>query len=248
METETRYSGLGKWLKIGAIVQAIIALAILLVWCFSRPASPKGAGGGGTVRSAALSANTVPIALSNFFNAQLDKPWNPTSYPGDDLGNLPRGVQVFDGVRFDIRGAIQLQGGTWKERGCQFPEKVEGIPVQRSCRCLYVLHADGGARAPAGATVAVLVWHYKDGTSAELPIRHDIHVKDWWSYGRPPPSDPNTLVAWEGQNQATARMGNSIRLYKTRFENPFPRKLVATLDYVSAMAEPGPLLVAVSVE
>jgi hypothetical protein len=71
---------------------------------------------------------------------------------------------------------------------------------------------------------------------------------DWWDYGRPPPSDPGTVVAWTGQNKATARMGKSLRLYLTCFDNPQPGKRLETLDYVSALAAPGPFLAALTVE
>jgi hypothetical protein len=74
------------------------------------------------------------------------------------------------------------------------------------------------------------------------------HVKDWWNYGRPPPTDPDTVVAWKGQNKATARLGRSLWLFKTRFANPHPEKRVESLDYVSTMATPGPFVVAMSLE
>ena len=134
---------------------------------------------------------------------------------------------------------VQLLGRIWQRRGSPFPERVDGIPIGRTCRYLHLLHADNGASAPAGTKVAALLLHYADGTTAELSIEHDVHVTDWWSYGRPPPSDPNTIVAWTGQN---------IRLYKTRFENPHPEKKVESLDYVSAMADPSPFMVALTVE
>jgi hypothetical protein len=224
-------------------------LAILLVLMVYRRAGPVPQSAmRAEERAAVAPTNMVALNLTNFFNADLDVPWNGTSYPGDDLAELPRGLQKFDGVRFDIQGVIQLSGREWKKRGLRYPEKVEGMPVQRACRYLFLLHADGGAKAPNGTTVARVVLHYNDGTTAEIPIQHDIHVKDWWNYGQPPPSDPNTVVAWTGQNQATARMGKSIRLYKTRFENPFPPKRIESLDYVSAMEDPGPLLVAVTLQ
>jgi hypothetical protein len=210
--------------------------------------SPQIALGSPRKTTEASKTSFTPVDLSTHFNAELDKPWNSTSYSGDDLAELPRGRHELGGVVFDIRGVIQLQGGVWKERGCTFPEKVEGIPVHRTCRWLYLLHADGGASARSGATVATLVLHYGDRTEAELPIKHDIHVKDWWDYGRSPPSDPGTVVAWTGQNKATAQRGNRIRLYLTRFDNPCPTKRVESLDYVSAMAPPGPFLVAMTVE
>jgi len=123
--------------------------------------------------AATANTNPVPLDLARFINAQLDVQWNTTTYPGDDLAELPRGVQEFDGVAFDIRGVIQLQSQVWKQRKCPFPEKVEGIPIQRACRFLYLLHADGGSQAPTGTPVALLLLHYQDGTQAEIAILHD---------------------------------------------------------------------------
>jgi hypothetical protein len=231
------------------VVASWVAMICLYVWLQRRGPSPGGGAGAWSQRAAgAASAKAVPVELAAQFNAQLDQPWNSTSYAGDDLAELPRGRQVFAGVPFAIRGVIQLQGGVWKERGCTFPEKAQGIPVHRACRCLCLLHADGGASARPGTTVATLVLHYRDGTEAALAIKHDIHVKDWWDYGRSPPSDPGTVVAWTGQNKATAGRGNRLRLYLTRFDNPQPAKAVETVDYVSAMAPPGPFMVAMTVE
>jgi hypothetical protein len=235
----------------GALVTLIALLAALFLcrWLLQQTAPVAAPAPPPAERSsAAAPTNSVPVDLSTVINAQLDLQWNTTTYPGDDLAELPRGWHEFDGVTFDVRGVVQLQGRVWQKRGCPFPEKVEGIPVHRVCRFLYLLHADGGAHAPTGVAVALLVLHYNDGTLAEIPIQHDIHVKDWWSYGRPPPTDPNTVVAWVGQNKATARMGRSVRLYKTRFDNPYPAKPIETLDYVSAMEDPGPFLVALTVQ
>ncbi len=198
--------------------------------------------------TAASPTNTLPLNLSEHYNALLHQQWNRTSYPGDDLSELPPGEHEFNGVRFDIEGVIQLQGGEWQRRGLRFPTAVEGIAVQRNCRYLYLLHADAGAKAEPGTAVAKLVLHYSDGVSSVIDIQHDVHVKDWWSYNRPPPSDPNTVVAWTGQNKAAARQRTSIRLYMTRFENPYPEKRLETLDYVSAMAAPGPFMVGLTLE
>lgn len=239
-----RMNGSRKWLVgLACLAGVIIALVVhYRAWQKGPPLAEV------VVASATANTHVAPLNLTNHYTSDLDIPWNQTSYPGDDLAELPRGVQEFDGVRFDIQGLIQLSSRVWKKRGCRFPEKVEGIPLHRACRNLYLLHADGGANAPTGTTVATLILHYGDGTSAEIPIQHNIHVKDWWNYGSPPPSDTNTVVAWTGQNRATARMGKSLRLFKTRFENPSPQKRVDSLDYVSAMEDPGPFLVAVTVQ
>jgi hypothetical protein len=39
-----------------------------------------------------------------------------------------------------------------------------------------------------------------------------------------------------------------VRLCRTTFENPQPGKVIATIDYVSAMAGSAPFLVALTVE
>jgi hypothetical protein len=235
-----------------AIVALLGLLAALLIqWRLREPADTEDRPEVPPLHTSSFTVsatNTVPVELTSHFNARLDQQWNRTSYPGDDLAELPTGPQEFHGVRLDIRGVIQLQGKEWQRRGLRYPEQVAGIPIQRSCHYLYVLHADGGARAPTGATVASLVLHYGDGTTAAIPIQHDVHVKDWWTHNQPPPSDPDTVVAWTGKNQATARMGNSNRLYLTRFDNPQPKKQIETLDYVSAMEAPGPFMVALTVE
>ena len=62
------------------------------------------------------------------------------------------------------------------------------------------------------------------------------------------PTDTNTIIAWTGGSPATARRGLGVRLCWTTFENPHPRKVIATIDYVSAMAGSAPFLVSLTVE
>ncbi len=246
---QTSMNTVEKWIVRGGVAAVVVLLAALFISWWVRPTKgPADHPEAPSPEFRPVTSNTIPVDLSSHYNARLDQPWNRTSYPGDDLAQLPTGLQEFNGVRFDIHGVIQLQGREWQRRGLRYPEAFEGIAIGRACRYLYLLHADAGAHAPTGATVANLVLHYSDGTTGTIAIQHDIHVKDWWSYGRPPPSDPNTVVAWTGQNAATARMGNSNRLYMTRFENPHPQKKVETLDYVSAMEAPGPFMVGLTVE
>jgi len=86
------------------------------------------------------------------------------------------------------------------------------------------------------------------GEQAGLEIQHLVHVLDFWDYKRQKPADTNTVIAWTGESPAAGKRGMGVRLCRTTFENPQPRKPVATLDYVSAMAGSAPFLVAVTVE
>ena len=42
------------------------------------------------------------LDLTSFYNSKLEEPWQ--GRPGDDLSSLPRGLQSFAGVEFDLRG------------------------------------------------------------------------------------------------------------------------------------------------
>ncbi len=93
---------------------------------------------------------------------------------------------------------------------------------------------------------------YADGTRHELPIQYGRHLKEWWT----PAADPtkaaqpleNGIVAWTGSNPPARQQGHILRLYLTTYANPRPDLEVTDIDYVSAMTEAAPFLVAVTIE
>ena len=188
------------------------------------------------------------VDLSRHTNGVLHTSWLPNEDPGNNLATLPTGRQEFGGVAFDVQGLIQLQGQCWVKRRYMLPEKVAGMPVRRSCQRVHILHANSGFGDPLGTKVASLVLHYADGGQTELEIQHLVHVLDFWDYKGHMPADANTVIAWTGDSPATARRGLGVRLCRSTFENPHPRKRIETIDYVSAMAGSAPFLVALTVE
>jgi hypothetical protein len=190
----------------------------------------------------------TPMDLSRHTNGVLHTSWLPNEDPGNNLATLPTGRQEFGGVVFNVQGLIQLQGQCWVKRRYVLPEKVAGMPVGRAFRRLHILHANSGFGDPPGTTVASLVLHYADGAQAEIKIQHRVNVLDFWDYKGQLPADTNTVIAWEGESPATVRRGLGVRLCRSTFENPHPRKRVETIDYVSAMAGSAPFLVALTVE
>jgi hypothetical protein len=190
----------------------------------------------------------IPVSLSQQTNGPLQTSWLPNEDPGNNLASLPTGRQELGGVSFDVQGLIQLQGQCWVKRGYDLPERAEGIPVHRACRRVHILHANSGFGDPPGTTVASLVLRYADGEQARLDIRHRENVLDFWAWRPATPTDTNTVVAWTGESPATSRRGFGVRLCRTTFENPQPGKVIATIDYVSAMAGSAPFLVALTVE
>jgi len=142
-----------------------------------------------------------------------------------------------------------------------YPERVQGIGLQRKVNRLQVLHGTVHP-APEGATVGCYVWHYADGSQHETPIVYGQDVREWWwqrgsplvtsnfAYRR---GDPQTQVtrarvAWTGGNAVTRIHGEELRLYLSTFENPKPDLVVTHLDYVSKLTPSAPFTVAVTVE
>ncbi len=192
----------------------------------------------------------ITTDLTTQYNGSLDTVWVPGFDQGNHLASLPHGRHVFAGVPFDVRGVVQLQGRLWKSNGYPFPEKFEGIPVGGACRRIHILHANSAFSDTPGTIVASLVLHYANGAQAQLAIRQDRQILDWWVWPKRirKPTDPNTVVAWTGSNPATTDRGLKIRLCKTAFANPHPEREIQTIDYVSGMAGSAPFMVALTLE
>jgi hypothetical protein len=191
------------------------------------------------------------LDLSSHYNGRLGTNLTRAYGVDNNLATLGEGRRVLDGVPFEIAGVLQLQGQVFKNRGYQLPESFERIRVRDAGRRIYLLHANSGFMDAAGTTVAKLVLHYAGGEQAELPIIQQIHVLDWWEWSRAAVKNtdgPETVVAWRGRNAAAEAQGATLRLFKTAFANPHPEKRIQTLDYVSAMTNGAPFLVAITLE
>jgi hypothetical protein len=187
------------------------------------------------------------MSLAGFYNGSLQDSWTP-AYPDNHLASLGTGRIELKHVAFEVQGVIQLSGQIWKERGYGFPERVDGIPIGRTCERIALLHANSGFNEQPGTIVAYLVLHYADGDHAQIAIRHGEHVLDWWDWRGNKPRDRNSEVAWRGTNPAANLQGIKVRLFKSSFANPQPGKEISTIDYVSAMAQSAPFLVALTLE
>src|ERR1039458_8961987 len=101
--------------------------AVLVFVCFS----PAAAAGALPLPLRDPKARPELIDLSAHYNAALTDSWHPASNmageTGNDLAELPRGVQKLDGIEFDLRGLIQVSGsGRQNSRG-PFPEAGSSI-------------------------------------------------------------------------------------------------------------------------
>jgi hypothetical protein len=165
--------------------------------------------------------------------------------PDNNLADLPKGEQKFGGVKFKIGDSlIQLEGPAQT-----FPAKVEGIKVDRKFAKLYILHSAGRCLGVKdGAGVGQFIVHYRDKKKATIDIVYGKDLRDWWEL-----SDSQKVtrakVAWEGANKVRKDTGTKMRLYLTTWENPHPKKEVASIDYVCTRGTPAwPFCVAMTVE
>ena len=187
------------------------------------------------------------IDLSKHYNAALNDSWHTGGISGNDLSSVPQGVQEFAGVKFDVRGLVQLSGKSAAEQlSVRFPKEVKNIRMGRACRQLHLLQAAGWP-SPVGTQIGSYVVHYQDGTTEQIPIIYGKHVRDWWSQ-RTDPAVTDSEVAWKGTNAASKSSNTTLELYKTTWKNPRPDAVIESLDYISAMTPSAPFLLALTAE
>jgi WD40 repeat protein/predicted Ser/Thr protein kinase len=185
------------------------------------------------------------LDLSPFYNAALSEDWHGELWPGNNLATLPVGCQRLGGVDFDVRGIIQLAGTALKRARPEYPERINSIPLDRFCQRLHFLHAAAwGDFVPAGTKIGGYRLRYANGEEAEISLHTGEDLAEWEA-GRSGSADlKRATVAWAGRNTRKA----SVRLYKRTWENPQPGVKIIGLDFVSAMTDAAPFLIAVSVE
>ncbi len=189
--------------------------------------------------------------------------------PLDDLGNLPRGEQTLAGVTFDV-GDRPIQLG--HEYMPQAPDQAVGIPVQRHVARIFVLHSSGYADpylgnrrsdtiekfvqrpfrsnefdgVADGTIIAYYRVRYADGGDQWIAVAEGHDVRDWCKWERPSPT--RGIIAWATRNELTRVHGNPICLFAGAWQNPYPDRKIATIEYISAGTRAAPFCAAITVE
>jgi hypothetical protein len=152
------------------------------------------------------------------------------------------GVQVYDGLPFRIEGRGWVYGrkeAEWVHSqagrgGAQYPDFI-GIAAGRKFDELHVLHAARWADVE-GETIAQIRLNYEDGTAHDFPVGYGVHVRDeqrLQSEEKEILTDSETKVIFRGQPESSIYK-STARLFKSRFVNPHPEKVVKTIDVISA--------------
>jgi hypothetical protein len=171
------------------------------------------------------------------------------NHEGHNLACLPNGLQIFGGVQFDVRGIVRLawgghpvsRNGPWNETE-GYPDRVEGMQINRKATRLHFLQAAWGNGAENGTKIGSYLVHFANGERKEIPIVYGQDIAHWLG-------DPYDSAVWTG-SQPVADLGICTKhLFKQTWENPFPELEIRTIDFASAMTPTiAPFLVALTAE
>jgi hypothetical protein len=189
------------------------------------------------------------LDLTPFYNARLTDTWHgDQKATGNDLGSLPAGVQNLAGVDYDIRGIIQL--GSKAPTANRFPTNALGIKVNQKCRKLHFLHSAAWGHAnDEGKQIGAYILHFKvNQMRLEVPIVYGNDVRDWHYWSAEKEGPPSLKVAWKGENKTSKDAGSYVRLFETTWTNLVPDLELESIDFISSMAQPGPFLLAITLE
>jgi len=191
------------------------------------------------------------IDLSAHYTAALTDSWHPASNmageAGNDLSEMPRGVQKLDGVEFDVRGLIQVSGNAGANSRGAFPESAKGIKVGLRCARLHFLHGTGFVDRE-GQKIGSYTVHYADGQTVEIPIVYGEDVRDWWAYPQLAKETNRATVAWSGKNPATKANNLGIQIFRRAWDNPRPDVVIDSIDFKGDRATSMPFLIAITAE
>jgi len=194
-------------------------------------------------RGTATPANLID--LSAYFTASPDDDW--FNHAGHDLHDLPKGLQEFGGVKFDVRGLLVLGGckTSLKITGLALPEELLGIKIRQRGQKVHFLHACA-FDSPRGTKIADYVVHYADNTTQTIPVVYGVNVMDWWERVEEGTVTEAEAV-WYGSNAASRRFGLRTRVIKYAWDNPCPELEIVKIDFISALANSAPMLFAITV-
>jgi hypothetical protein len=202
---------------------------------------------GGVIPERDPRAGSSLVDLSGRYTAPLDNDWLVST--GVNLGNLPKGIQTLAGVKFDVRGIVQLAGTqllaesvlSEEEKAKQYPRAVRGIPVRLRAERVHFLQASAWSVGD-GEQVGEYVVHYADGQQRSIPLLYRRSLIDWWvTNATDKPTDAE--IAWHGSHSRS-----KVSLFKYTWTNPRPDVEIEAIDFVSAMTRVAPFLVAITCE
>ena len=242
------YESAGQWeLLFTNRVDAAALTAPKLFGDEPAPAAGKAPGKAGANRGYPArdpGAGKELLDLTRFYNAKFTAPG-----PGirtNALTALPKGLQRFGEVQFDVRGLVRLRSANGPTN---FPPQVKAIPVNQKCQKLHFLHAATSGVVEDGTVLGTYVIRYATNDwRIEIPIRYGREVRGVQPGAGGFTPSKELVVAWHSQSKNSNGPGGTARLFLTTWTNVAPGLLIEGIDFISTRAGPAPLLVAITLE
>lgn len=155
--------------------------------------------------------------------------------PGRDLSALPTGRVGLAGTLFAVGPRAVVLFGPLAPPG--LPPEVRGIRIGRRAAGLVFLHTCGWPAQP-GETVGTYRIHYTDGSTEEAPLIYGRNIGAFVAPG----FAAGAALGWRG----TTPGGTPLWVYAWPWENPYPEREIASIDFVSAGTRAAPVLLAVT--
>ena len=158
----------------------------------------------------------------------------------DNVRSLSPGTHVWNGVKFDARGKIQL---IWAGQS-----GISGIPVGQPCSGIYFLH--GVDRGWFPDSVSQFVVHLS-GTNVEIvPIVFGRDVADevLSENNSVVGVMPTNMVVWQESIAAGAAPHPLKAFFVTRWNNPSPEETVVSIDFKPGHEVVNAFLVAITLK
>jgi hypothetical protein len=186
-----------------------------------------------------LPENKKYINLGAYYNFAINEEIHGKP---DNIIPVPPGISDYNGVKFDVRGIIQLASRiSFEKSHIRYPEKITGIAVNTSAQKLCFLHSSAWESAK-GTKVAEIVVHYANNQSRSIQIKSREEVEDWWFHTENSIFPANAELAWEGSNDRIKNIGFVLKLYHFTWENPLPEIEITSIDLISSMNDTGYML------
>jgi hypothetical protein len=174
-----------------------------------------------------------PLELQSLANMDFWVHKNPTDFSwmlgkrvGDDLRNLPTGLQTFANIPFKVIDPTQNQsrGVLAVSKQAGLPQTLD-IPINDTAACVYFLHTS--SKPNSEQVVGAVTFTYSDGSSQLQYLLMDKHLTYWWFSQL---QTEHSGIAWYGKNEVSEGVGLSW----CALDNPYPQKKIAKLTLHAA--------------
>lgn len=158
-------------------------------------------------------ADSSMLDLSPFYDGIVPGP----TPPGDRLFRIQQpGTHVWEGIKFDVRGTIDLG----------WPLETNSIFVGRKCSEVDFLH---GAydRGPSSLVNQFFV-HFQNGRTETIPIIYGTDVSSKWFRNGIVPAN---AVIWREFLPTNAPPRPFIGFFIKKWKNPFPDEIISSIGF-----------------